>query len=206
MKQQDPRFLNKTFRSDSLKVYFEDYQKALQEALQSVNTENLQRAYTAITEVLEKGRHIYVAGNGGSAAIADHLCCDFTKGTRHRNGRTLKTTSFVANSALMTALANDYGYEDTFSTQTEMFCNSGDILLLISSSGNSKNIINALESAKAKKVITIGFSGFSGGGLKSGADISLHVNFENYGIVEDCHQILMHAIAQYVALIQDKKN
>ena len=151
-------------------------------------------------EATALGKQIYVCGNGGSAAIADHLCCDWSKGTHFSELPALKTQSLSANTALFTACANDFGYEKSFSTQIEIFGGPGDILLAISSSGNSPNILAAVGAAREKQMTSIGMCGFSGGKLKSIADLCLHVAFDNYGLVEDAHQILMHVLAQYFTL------
>jgi phosphoheptose isomerase len=104
----------------------------------------------------------------------------------------------TSNTALLTAIANDFNYSQTFSFQLELAnLTADDVVLLISSSGNSENVIQAAEFAKAKGVKVIGLTGFSGGKLKTTADISLHIDCDNYGVVEDCHQSIMHVLAQF---------
>jgi D-sedoheptulose 7-phosphate isomerase len=194
----DPRTKNKTFSLESPSAYLREYVAKLEETLSVVPPERLQAAMTVLHETLKAGRRIYVCGNGGSAAIADHLCCDWTKGTQVAGHKPLKTHSLVANTAFLTALANDYGYEKTFSAQVEIFGEKGDVLLAISSSGNSPNIVAGVEAARARGMKVVGLSGFSGGKLADLADVSLHAAFDNYGLVEDCHQILMHVLSQYL--------
>jgi phosphoheptose isomerase len=97
---------------------------------------------------------------------------------------------------MLTAIANDFGYDAVFARQLELLANPGDALLLISSSGNSPNIVAALDAAKAMGVATVGLSGFSGGVLAQRADVCLHIPYSNYGLVEDCHQMLMHTFGQ----------
>ena len=196
--QVDPRTKNKIFSMESPAAYLREYAKTLQQTLAEVAPESLDQAIALLETCLRASKRIYVCGNGGSAAIADHLCCDWTKGTRMDHLPALKTHSFTANGALMTALANDYGFEETFSTQVEMFGEAGDILVAISSSGNSPNIVKGVNAAKARGMKVLGLSGFSGGQLKELADISLHANFDNYGLVEDCHQAMMHVLSQYL--------
>jgi phosphoheptose isomerase len=99
---------------------------------------------------------------------------------------------------MLTAIANDFGYEISFSRQLEMQGQPGDVLLTISSSGNSPNIITAMRQARQMRIKTIAFTGFTGGEAAKIADISIHVRANNYGVVEDCHQALMHNIAQYI--------
>ncbi len=143
---------------------------------------------------------IFSIGNGGSCAISDHLCCDFTKGTHLESIPDLNTYSLGSNSSLTTAIANDIGYEFVFSNQIKSFGSKDDILIAISSSGNSKNIINAIDIAKEMEMKVIGFCGFSGGEMLKKVDFCLHTPANNYGIVEDCHQSLMHIIAQVIRM------
>jgi D-sedoheptulose 7-phosphate isomerase len=194
----DPRTKNMTFSMESPTAYLKEYAENLTRTLANVSAAALEEAVALLEKTLRSGKRIYVCGNGGSAAIADHLCCDWTKGSRVDGLPTLRTHSFVANGALMTALANDYGYEETFSTQVEMFGEAGDVLVAISSSGNSPNIVKGVEAAKKRGMKVLGLSGFSGGRLHELSDISLFANFANYGLVEDSHQIMMHVLSQYL--------
>lgn len=195
---QDPRSKNTWFDTTSVQTYLDGYRQALFDAIGSVNSEALARACQKIEETSAAGRSILVIGNGGSAAIADHLCCDWTKGTFTHNHPPIRTQSLAANSALLTAAANDFGFEASFSKQVQFLGQKGDLLVAISSSGNSPNILNAVREAKSIGMQTIGLSGFSGGKLNDEADISLFVAINNYGIVEDAHQSLMHILAQYI--------
>ncbi len=196
--QADPRTKNKTFSMTSPSAYLGEYVATVQKSLAQIPAERLDQALALLNDALRGNKRIYVCGNGGSAAIADHLCCDWTKGTFIPGQPALKTHSLVANNALMTALGNDYGYEKTFSTQVEIYGESGDVLVAISSSGNSPNIVGAVEAARSKGLKVLGLSGFSGGKLALLSDVSLHAPFDNYGLVEDCHQILMHVLSQYL--------
>lgn len=201
---RDPRFNNQVFPADTLDAYFDGYQAGLKRALDSVDRAQLAKAYALMQSAARDGRTIFVAGNGGSAAISDHLCCDWMKGTGHAAHKHLKVVSLVSNTALVTALANDFGYERVFSKQVEMLAEKGDVLVLISSSGKSPNILGALDVAEQRGVSTIGMSGFEGGPLRQRANVALHVAFANYGIVEDAHQILMHNLAQFLAAERDR--
>jgi D-sedoheptulose 7-phosphate isomerase len=192
----DPRSKNKTFSTESTAAYLREYADALHATITAVSPASLDAAISLLETTMRTGKRIYVCGNGGSAAIADHLCCDWTKGTRIDGKPALKTHSLVANGALLTALANDYGYDKTFSTQIDIYGEDGDVLVAISSSGDSPNIVNAAEIAQARGMKVVGLSGFSGGKLAKLADVSLHAAFDNYGLVEDCHQALMHVLSQ----------
>jgi D-sedoheptulose 7-phosphate isomerase len=184
------------FTAGTWKGYVRQYAEQVQAALEQVPESALDEAFRIISTAVRESRRVFVAGNGGSAAIADHLCCDWTKGTHSQGLPPLRTHSLASNAALLTAIANDFGYEVAFSRQLEMLGSAGDVLLLISSSGNSPNILAAAESARALGITTIGLTGFSGGALAARADVSLYVPYSNYGVVEDCHQILMHTFAQ----------
>ena len=195
---QDPRFKNQTFNQESIRTYLVDYSAKLQECLNSVSQKSLEAAAEAMRTARQSGGRVFVAGNGGSAAISEHLSCDWQKGVQLDGMKSLKVNCLTSNTSLLTAIANDYGYAESFSYQLELAePNPNDVLLLISSSGNSENIMKAASYAKTKGCKVIGFTGFSGGKLKDLADISLHIPFANYGLVEDGHQALMHVLAQF---------
>lgn len=202
---EDPRFKNDLPEAGNVAEYLAAYAEQLRDGLKSVPAQALEDAFGLLQDVLANNRRVYVAGNGGSAAIADHLCCDFSKGTYIHNKPALRVQSFVASNALLTALGNDYGYEKTLDTQVEMFGEKNDVMILISSSGNSPNIVRAAEAARAKGMKVIGLSGFSGGKLRELSHVSLYVPVNNYGIVEDAHQCLMHVLAQYLAKARDSQ-
>ncbi len=193
----DPRDKNNWFDSTSPKTYWSQYKKAVELALESVNDTFFIEAVSLVLDAAKKGKTIFVCGNGGSAAIAEHLTCDWTKGASSSKLK-IKTQSLSSNGSLISAIANDFTYDEIFSKQLELLANPGDVLITISSSGNSPNIIKAIEKAKIMDVKTIGFTGFQGGQSKEISDIALHVNFSNYAIVEDAHQSVMQAMAQYI--------
>jgi len=195
---EDPRFKNKTFNHESIRHYLTDYSTQLSECLATVSQENLQAAASLMQKTRSTGGRVFVAGNGGSAAISEHLSCDWQKGVHLDGKKNLKVQCLTSNTSLLTAIANDYGYSESFSYQLELAdLTPNDIVLLISSSGNSENISRAATLAKEKGCQIIGLTGFSGGKLKDLADVALHIPFSNYGLVEDAHQVLMHVLAQY---------
>lgn len=194
--KSDPRSKNAMFSARTWKGYVQQYTHDLQAALEQMPEAVLDGAYRVIADAVQQDRRVFVAGNGGSAAIADHLCCDWTKGTHTAGLPPLRTHSLVSNVALLTAIANDFGYDASFARQLEMLGSPGDVVLLISSSGNSPNVVAAADTAKSMGISTIGLTGFTGGALASRVDYSLYVPYANYGLVEDCHQILMHTFAQ----------
>ena len=135
---------------------------------------------------------------GGSAAIANHLVCDHLKGIRTDTDLAPKVHSLSSTVELITAIANDIGTEEIFSFQLSSLAQEGDVLIAISSSGASPNIVRVIEEARARKVVTIAMTGFAGAPAAGLADVSLHVDAHNYGVIEDVHQSLMHILAQYI--------
>ena len=178
--------------------YFSSYQTALSAALAHCPPNKIDAICGRLLEMIDAGRTLYVAGNGGSASIAEHLTCDWMKGTSCPGIAPLKVVSLVSNMALLTALANDCGYEYCFSAQIEALAVKGDVVFLVSSSGNSRNILEAAMAARAAGIFVIGLAGFGGGALCELADIAIHIPVKNYGLVEDAHQAIMHAVAQYL--------
>jgi phosphoheptose isomerase len=177
---------------------FQNYRKMIDEALSTVDIEWLSMMKQEIFRLAKYGYPLLVCGNGGSAAIAEHMSCDHTKGICTDTNLSPFVISLGSNVSLTTAIANDTNYDQIFSKQIEWFGKSGAGLLVISSSGNSANVINALKAAKKQNMTTMALVGFSGGLVKELAQICVHVNFNNYGVVEDCHQIIMHSIAQHI--------
>ena len=151
-----------------------------------------------LNNVAAAGGTLWLAGNGGSAAIADHSVCDISKGTYKDGHPPLRAVSLSANGPLLTALGNDLSYDEVFSEPLKYYLTDKDAVLLVSSSGNSENVVRACEVANAQGVPTIAFTGFSGGRLAKLARHSIHIPVDNYGIVEDLHQSLIHVLTQYM--------
>jgi phosphoheptose isomerase len=141
---------------------------------------------------------VFSCGNGGSAAIANHLQCDHLKGIRAGSDLAPRVISLSANVELITAVANDIGYDDVFAYQLQSQSVAGDVLIAISSSGQSPSIVRALTWARGHGLRSIALTGFDGGDSRMLAEVSLHVDATNYGVVEDIHQALVHALAQYI--------
>ena len=181
-------------------AFFADYASAVAKALSSVRPGEIDRAVTALKRAIQADRLIFACGNGGSAAIANHLTCDCSKGIATNTTLRPRVVSLSATVELITAIANDMAYPEIFAYQLKNTARPGDVLITISSSGDSENIIRALDWAGENGMTTIAMSGFSGGRSAQMADISLHVAAENYGVVEDVHQSLMHILAQYVRM------
>ena len=200
---QDPRHKNIIFDNNSSGGFVRDYAAALSDGLNSVDVVALTAAISAIEACSQAGGTLYLAGNGGSAAICDHLVCDFVKGTYHADHPPVRAVSFTENVALYSAIANDFGFDDVFAFQAKTRLRPEDVLLAVSSSGNSENIIRALAAAKEIGATTIGLSGFAGGRLRTDSDISLHVDVNNYGVVEDAHSACLHMMVQTIGNARD---
>jgi D-sedoheptulose 7-phosphate isomerase len=181
-------------------AFLADYAAAVAKALASVRPGEIDRAVTAMKRAIQADRLIFTCGNGGSAAIANHLTCDCSKGIASNTTLRPRVVSLSATVELITAIANDMAYPEIFAYQLKNAARPGDVLITISSSGDSENIIRALDWAGENGMTTIVLSGFSGGRSAQMADINLHVEAENYGVVEDSHQSLMHILAQYVRM------
>lgn len=175
-----------------------DYYARFAQALLSFDKLPLADVLTVFDAVTEAQGTIWTAGNGGSAAISDHTVCDTTKGTFVDGQPPIRSVSLAANGPMITALANDISYDQVFRRQLEFYLKPEDAVLLVSSSGNSPNVVEACTYANEFGVPTIAFVGFKGGKLAELAQHVVHVPVENYGIVEDAHQSLIHVLTQYL--------
>ena len=189
--------------SDFCNDYIEILKKGLASNLK--NTKVFDKIASKVEKKIKENKQIFVCGNGGSAAIANHFLVDYAKILKAKNNLVPKIISLSNSVELITAVANDISYDEIFKFQLENLANKNDLVILVSSSGNSKNICKALNFCKKKGIFTIGFSGFSGGLLKKNSDLSLYVPIKNYGIVEDIHHIYMHQLMQFIRQKNIKK-
>ena len=178
--------------------YFDAYADEMSRAAKTIEPGALDRAAAILTEAYTQGARMFSCGNGGSAAIANHAQCDHVKGVRTTTDLTPRVLSLSTNVELLTAIANDIGYENVFVYQLESQSGPGDVLIAVSSSGRSPNIVRALTWARDNGLRTIAVTGFDGGASRALAEVSIHVDCTNYGVVEDLHQAVMHALAQYI--------
>ncbi len=174
---------------------FYDYCTAIQSATFHIDQKAIDEAYELLVNYMQ---NVVIFGNGGSAAIADHFCCDFVKGVRTDTNLKPRCTSLVSNGPLVSALANDFNYTQVFSEQ--ILYHNPTLTIAVSSSGNSKNILNALQIARESNIKTIALVGFDGGEVlkTNAADAIVHVKADNYGIVEDCHMMILHSLVQKI--------
>jgi D-sedoheptulose 7-phosphate isomerase len=174
-----------------------EYQKMLNDALDSFDHELFYTIRNNLIGFAEENMPVLAMGNGGSSDIADHWACDHTKGVNCDTLLFANVRNLSCNMSLVTAIGNDLGYDQIFSKQIEWVQDHAAVIA-ISSSGSSPNIVNGLRTANAKGYPTIAFVGFDGGIIvkEDLADFIIHVKSNNYGVVEDCHQIIMHTLAQ----------
>jgi D-sedoheptulose 7-phosphate isomerase len=185
--------------SKDLQIFSSNYFQYLKKVLDGIKNDDIYNFISVLLEARSKGSKIYFIGNGGSAATASHFANDISIGTRLKK-KPFRTISLCDNNAIITAIGNDYGYENIFSKQLEVLLEEDDVLVAISASGNSANLLKALDVAKRKKSITVGISSFDGGKLRRQADVSVHVPTQlgEYGPAEDAHMILDHLISNYL--------
>lgn len=166
------------------------------EVYQNLDLESVNTVMNVLEVARVLGKRIFVCGNGGSAATASHYCCDFNKGVSWHKGQAYDFECLNDNVATMMAVGNDVGYEEIFRFPLRNKMKSGDILIGISGSGNSKNIINAFEYARKIGGKVIAIVGYDGGKMKEMADYNIHADINDMQISEDLHMILGHMMAQ----------
>lgn len=180
--------------SNLIRNYFTQIQKILDEV-----TENeLQNIARKLNETMQAGHSIFIFGNGGCSSLASHFCADLGKMMKLEKNENYRIISLNDNIPSITAWANDTGYENIFWRQLELFMKPGDLVLALSGSGNSANVIRAVEYARQSQNTVISLAGFDGGKLAPLSDICYHVKSRNMQVVEDAFGIALHAI--FVAL------
>ena len=172
------------------------YLDDLHDTLRSIDLENVERIVDAIQTAYEKEKQIFIMGNGGSGSTASHFACDINKGVTFGLEKRFKVISLSDNIPTMLAYANDSSYDDIFVEQLKNFLNPGDVVIGISGSGNSKNVIKAVQYANERGIETIAFTGFDGGEIAKIAKTSFVVPVNDMQKVEDGHLILAHVIMQ----------
>lgn len=193
-------------RYNNISNFSKDYISILSDTLHKIDFNSLSKIVSLIEKKVKNKKTLYVCGNGGSAAISNHFVCDYLKYMRTDNNLLPKIFSLSSSNELITAISNDISYDKIFSYQLKVLACSGDILLVISSSGNSKNLIEVIKAAKKMNIKTISFTGFDGGIIKRISDYNLHFNYKNYGISEDLHHISMHLVCQYIRMKYSNRN
>jgi D-sedoheptulose 7-phosphate isomerase len=182
-----------------IKPFVKDYLTRLKNILDQVDSNIISDIVDALEQTIKDKSRIYIIGNGGSSATASHMVNDLGSGLRRRDIINFDVLSLGDNSPVVTAIANDIGYENTFYMQMKGLINPQDIVIAISCSGDSPNILKATDYAQSIGCKVIGITGFDGGRLKLMSDLNFHVDApkNEYGLVEDTHMILDHIIYSY---------
>jgi len=179
----------------------DEYINELRDMISRIERDKIQELTRRIEETRVKDNTVFIIGNGGSASTASHWACDFGKGTLKRFynlDRKLRIISLTDNVATITAYANDLAYDEIFSEQLKNLVREGDLLIVLTGSGKSKNIINAIKVAKRAKAYVFSLLGFDGGEVIHISDNSIIIPSENYGIIEDIHLSIGHIITSII--------
>ena len=183
----------------SIKDYSKSYIDYLSSVLSNISLTDIEKFVEVLLEARERESSIFFIGNGGSAATASHFANDIAIGTRTYE-KPFRAISLCDNQAVITAIANDDGYKKIFSQQLQVLLKKQDVVVAISASGNSPNLLDAIDTAKKMNTITVGISAFDGGKMKEMVDVSLHVltGRGEHGPAEDIHMVLDHLVSSYL--------
>ena len=190
------------FFTENIEQFSQSYFSYLKEIIDKVDLSEIKIFVELLLSARKSGATIFFIGNGGSAATASHFANDLAFGT-HEHEKPFKAISITDNVSVLTALGNDYGYGEIFVRQLKVYAKKGDVVVGISASGNSKNLINAFNYAKSSGIKTMALTAFDGGQMKVIADNCIHIPTEDkeYGPAEDVHMILDHLISSYLMRI-----
>lgn len=187
-------------------AYSDAYFKQYVEASSSIDQTKLAKAADILLNAYKNLKTLYVCGNGGSASISNHLACDHGKLLATDTDLQPRVQSLSTNIEVITAIANDISYDQVFVHQLKLSANPGDILMTVSSSGDSENVVQAAQWAREFGLEVISMTGFLGGRTAKISNVNLHVDGDNYGVIEDVHQSLMHLLGQYLRqLLMDEE-
>lgn len=176
------------------RAYIADYLSTLQALLRDLDPFAIERVVNVLHNAYENGRRLVLCGNGGSAATASHLVCDLQKNVYLEGGRAWEVVALTDSPSLITAWGNDTDYANVFAGQARTWLRRGDVLIAISGSGNSPNILAAVAVANEVGAISVGWSGFGGGKLAQQAQVNCVVHARNMQLVEDLHMVLGHVV------------
>lgn len=182
----------------SYRAAIQAYLQGLTEVIAGLDLDEIDRLAQLFRRAYDEQRTIFVFGNGGSAATASHYACDLNKGACFRAERKFRVHALTDNLATILALGNDVGYEHIFSEQLKYFCRPGDVAVGISGSGNSANVLRAIELARQLGATTVGICGYGGGKLKPMVDLAVHIRADDMQFVEDVHLILGHVLMRVI--------
>ena len=182
---------------------FAEYAARLQRVLGTADWEGVAALGAELLDCWRAGRQVFICGNGGSAGNAIHLANDFLYGIAKKAGSGLRVNALSANPSVLTCLANDEGYDQIYSLQLAVLGRQGDVLIVLSGSGNSPNIIKALDEARRIGVRSYAILGYSGGKAKAAADVAIHFAVDDMQIAEDLQLIVGHMLMQYLYANRD---
>jgi D-sedoheptulose 7-phosphate isomerase len=185
---------------------FSDYSERLSAALRAFDWTPVERLAYDLLDCWHTGRQVFLAGNGGSGGNANHLANDFLYPLSKVPGSGIRVHSLSANPAAITCLANDEGYDSIFAMQLAVLAREGDVLIVLSGSGNSPNILKALEQAKSIGMTSYAMLGYSGGKAKALADVPIHFRVDDMQIAEDAQMIVGHMLLQWLHGQRDEVN
>jgi D-sedoheptulose 7-phosphate isomerase len=177
--------------------FAQEYKSELLKTIDSIDLNKVETAIEWFREARDAQRHIFVCGNGGSASTASHFACDVVKGASFQREKRFRIMALTDSLPTITAYSNDVGYDCAFAEQLKNFAGPGDILMTISGSGNSPNVIAATEEAKKLGCKTIALTGRNGGKLGPIVDLNIQVPVPHMGRIEDAHMIVCHMIGYY---------
>jgi D-sedoheptulose 7-phosphate isomerase len=186
-----------TSDAGTLADFVQRYRAHVTGTLELIDAGKVAQAIQFLREARDQGRHIFVCGNGGSASTASHFACDIVKGASYQQNKRFRIMALTDSLPTLTAYSNDVGYECVFAEQLKNFAEHGDVVMAISSSGNSLNVVRAIEYANSIGCHTIALSGGDGGKLGPLAQLNIHVKEPHMGRIEDAHMIVCHMIGYY---------
>ncbi|HJZ40424.1 MAG TPA: SIS domain-containing protein [Bacteroidales bacterium] len=175
---------------------FREYFSRVSETLKLVDTSAVEKLADLLLKAREQERTIFIFGNGGSGATASHVTGDFLKGISYQMDKRFRVMCLNDNISGMMAISNDLTYEEIFIEQLKTFVRKNDVVIGISGSGNSVNVVKALEYARSSGAVTVAFCGFKGGKVKEIADLLIHAPIQDMEVTEDIHIVIFHAIKQ----------
>jgi D-sedoheptulose 7-phosphate isomerase len=187
-----------TSEGDFVQGTIDDYVSRVRRAVDTLPKDDIRELVGLLHAAYREGRTVFIVGNGGSAATASHMACDLSKNIFEDGSdvapNRFRVLALTDNAAFVTAFANDLGYTSIFAKQLEALADPGDVLVALSASGNSPNVIEATLRARKMGLVTVGILGFGGGRMKGLVDLRVVVDSHEYGPVEDCHLVLNHLV------------
>jgi D-sedoheptulose 7-phosphate isomerase len=182
------------------RAFAERYFAELKRVLDATSAEQVGRVLDVLVRAHREGTQVFVLGNGGSASTASHMASDLVWGLTRKGIRPMRAIALTDNVALMTSIGNDEGFGSIFTRQLEALASPGDVVIAITGSGNSDNVVRTLEAARARGLVTVGLLGMGGGKAKDLVDVALVVPSDDYGPIEDLHMVIDHLALAFLRI------